>query len=150
MGGADDPSNLVYLTVEEHALAHKKLWETYGKIEDKLAWDGLMGLVPKCDIVKEVARKAAIGNKWRLGKYHNELTKAKISKNSASKKAIHTPHGIFESKTAYAKYIGISENTLRTIYNKTLDKPIDSRGKHTLFGKENIGKTPRELGYYYV
>lgn len=150
MGGTDDPSNIVYLTVEEHALAHKKLWETYGKIEDKLAWDGLTGLISKSDIVREVARNAAIGNKWRLGKMHSEATKAKISKNNATKKAIHTPYGIFESKTAFSKYIGVSENTLRTVYNKTLDKPIDSRGKLKLFGKENIGKTPRELGCYYV
>ena len=30
-GGTDDPLNLVELTVEEHALAHKLLYEKYGK-----------------------------------------------------------------------------------------------------------------------
>jgi hypothetical protein len=30
MGGTDDPSNLIELTVEEHAEAHRKLWEQYG------------------------------------------------------------------------------------------------------------------------
>ena len=29
-GGTDDPSNLVQLTVEEHAQAHKELFEKYG------------------------------------------------------------------------------------------------------------------------
>lgn len=38
MGGTDDPSNLVKLTVEEHALAHKKLWEEHGKIQDLWAY----------------------------------------------------------------------------------------------------------------
>ena len=30
MGGTNDPSNLIELTVEEHAEAHKLLWEQYG------------------------------------------------------------------------------------------------------------------------
>jgi hypothetical protein len=37
-GGNDEPSNIVLLTVEEHAEAHKKLWEEHGRIQDKLAW----------------------------------------------------------------------------------------------------------------
>lgn len=40
-GGTDDPSNLVELTVEEHAEAHRKLYEQYGRWQDKLAWMGL-------------------------------------------------------------------------------------------------------------
>ena len=43
MGGSDDPSNLVYLTIEEHANAHKKLYEIYGKTEDYIAWNSLSG-----------------------------------------------------------------------------------------------------------
>lgn len=31
-GGTDDPSNLVELTVEEHAEAHRILWERDGRI----------------------------------------------------------------------------------------------------------------------
>jgi len=45
MGGTDDPSNLVLLTVEEHALAHKKLWEQYGRWQDELAYKGLIKLI---------------------------------------------------------------------------------------------------------
>lgn len=33
MGGTDDPSNLVELTVEKHAEAHRQLYEQYGKLE---------------------------------------------------------------------------------------------------------------------
>ena len=35
MGGTDDPSNLIKLTVEDHAAAHKKLYEEHGKLQDK-------------------------------------------------------------------------------------------------------------------
>ena len=34
MGGTDDPSNLIELTREEHAQAHMKLYEEFGKRED--------------------------------------------------------------------------------------------------------------------
>jgi len=37
MGGTDEESNLVELTIEEHAEAHRKLYEKYGKIEDKIS-----------------------------------------------------------------------------------------------------------------
>lgn len=43
MGGTDDITNLVELSIEEHAEAHRILWETYGKIEDKIAWQCLLG-----------------------------------------------------------------------------------------------------------
>ena len=43
MGGSDEPDNLIELTVEEHAQAHFKLWEKFGFIEDKIAWDCLSG-----------------------------------------------------------------------------------------------------------
>lgn len=33
-GGTDDPGNVVLLTVQEHAEAHRELYEKNGKIED--------------------------------------------------------------------------------------------------------------------
>ena len=58
MGGTDDPSNLVELTIEEHAEAHKKLWEEHGRMQDWWAWRGLAGLMSKEDIVKELLSEA--------------------------------------------------------------------------------------------
>jgi len=49
MGGTDDPTNLIDLTIPEHAEAHRILWETYGKIEDKWAWCGLAGLTDEAE-----------------------------------------------------------------------------------------------------
>ena len=45
MGGSDDTSNLIKLTVEEHALAHKKLWEEHGNEYDRIAWRCLSGII---------------------------------------------------------------------------------------------------------
>ena len=54
MGGTDDPDNLVELTVEEHAEAHRKLYEEHGKIEDYYAWKGLSGQMSKIEIIEEM------------------------------------------------------------------------------------------------
>ena len=44
MGGTDDPHNITYpiLTID-HAIWHWVLFRQYGKLEDKIAWKGLMG-----------------------------------------------------------------------------------------------------------
>lgn len=52
-GGTDDPSNIIELTVEEHAEAHRLLYEQYGRHQDWLAWQGLAGLMKKEEIVKQ-------------------------------------------------------------------------------------------------
>jgi hypothetical protein len=53
MGGSDDPSNLIELTVKEHAEAHLWLWLKYGHWKDRAAWKGLSGKIGKEEIIKE-------------------------------------------------------------------------------------------------
>ena len=43
MGGTDDPNNLIQLPIWAHAEVHKRLWEIYNRLEDKLAWCALSG-----------------------------------------------------------------------------------------------------------
>ena len=50
VGGTDHPDNLVQLTVPEHAEAHRKLYEKYGRWQDKLAYRSLSGLIGKEEI----------------------------------------------------------------------------------------------------
>lgn len=73
MGGTDDPSNLVRLTVEEHAEAHRNLYEEYGRWQDYLAWKALSGQIKGYDLYIEKLRLSATGRK------HTEETKKKIS-----------------------------------------------------------------------
>jgi hypothetical protein len=54
MGGTNDPSNLIELTVEEHAEAHRKLYEEYGRHQDKRAWLGLEKIMTGAEIIKEI------------------------------------------------------------------------------------------------
>lgn len=55
MGGSDEPSNLIELTIEEHAEVHRVLFEKYGKIQDKMAWLGLLKLASDKEIYAEFA-----------------------------------------------------------------------------------------------
>jgi hypothetical protein len=58
MGGTDDPSNLIELSIEEHAEAHRKLFEQYGHWQDELAWKGLLGIIPNAEMIKHVQSAA--------------------------------------------------------------------------------------------
>jgi hypothetical protein len=59
MGGTDDPSNLVELTVEEHAEAHRLLYEQHGNWQDYVAWQGLAQLDANFDAASESIRAGA-------------------------------------------------------------------------------------------
>lgn len=63
MGGTDDQSNLIKLTVEEHAEAHRVLFEQHGRKEDYLAWKGLAGLIDKDEIVRQLMSLTHKGKK---------------------------------------------------------------------------------------
>jgi hypothetical protein len=65
MGGSDEPSNLIELTVEEHAEAHRKLWEKHGHWQDKIAWQGLSKMVNKIELISQMQSQA-------LKEYHSK------------------------------------------------------------------------------
>lgn len=105
MGGSDDPSNLVLLTVEEHAEAHRLLFEKYGLKQDELAWKGLLGLIDKEEMARELA--SLNGKKW-LGRKHTAETREKMSK-------VHTGN-------KYSKGIPKSEEHRKKLAEKKLKK----------------------------
>ena len=61
-GGTDDSSNMKQITIEDHAEEHKILYEKYGKLEDSLAYRGLLGLISKKDILKELCSRRGKDN----------------------------------------------------------------------------------------
>ena len=94
MGGTDDPSNIIELTTEEHAEAHRLLWEEHGSIYDKIAWRCLTGQISN-EEANILATKAANTGRtpWNKGKkgvqggrpkgmIHDEAARKKISKNT--------------------------------------------------------------------
>jgi hypothetical protein len=83
-GGDDHASNIVELSIKEHAEAHKLLYEQHGNEKDRLAWLGLSGLITKEEMVyailtlpKSEAHKRKIGEShkgqpkpWLIGNTH--------------------------------------------------------------------------------
>lgn len=82
MGGTDDPENLVELSVEEHAEAHRILYEEHGNIKDYCAWKGLEGTLGKEEIIKMLMDPT--------GRKHSEETKEKMRQSQTGRKR-HTP-----------------------------------------------------------
>jgi hypothetical protein len=76
MGGTDEPSNLIELTIAEHAEAHRKLWEEHGKKEDRIAWLSLSSIIGSEEIHLE---RSSIGGLKNANKPKTEEHKKNIS-----------------------------------------------------------------------
>lgn len=68
MGGTDDPGNLIDLTIEEHAEAHRLLYEQHGRWQDKVAWQGLLGLISHEEVMEEMYAARRGENNTMYGK----------------------------------------------------------------------------------
>ena len=79
-GGTNDSSNLVELSVDDHAEAHRKLYEEYGRWQDYVAWQGLAKLSPKEELVRIRQRESA---KLRHQLHPNPFTGIQTEKNFA-------------------------------------------------------------------
>lgn len=101
MGGTDDPSNLVELTIQEHAEAHRLLFEKYGCWQDEVAWKALSGQIPNAEINRMISiikntgkNNHMFGKKKELhhnyGKKHTDETKIKIKNARAKQKINHS------------------------------------------------------------
>lgn len=98
-GGTDEPSNLVELTVKQHAEEHKKLYDLYGKYEDKIAWLGLSSQIGKEDIRLETSRLGGKNNKDKP-KTSEHARKVKDANSGKEQKG-----GVKEHTTATKKII---------------------------------------------
>lgn len=73
MGGSNDESNLVRLTVEQHAQAHKELHEQHGRWQDYVAWKALSGQITHQKASYEASKLGGLnGLKHLKGKTYEE------------------------------------------------------------------------------
>lgn len=73
-GGTDDPSNLIELTIEEHADAHRLLYEQHGRWQDRVAWLSLSGIMKEEERIYEILKNSNPG-----GYKHTKEAKEKLS-----------------------------------------------------------------------
>lgn len=138
-GGTDDISNIIQLTVEEHSEAHRTLYETYGKIEDYLAWKGLSGQISKQEILKEIYNQ----NGKRLGKSNkgrapsnkgvpmseDQKVKLRKPKSEEHKQSLRKPKNKTDNMGKYERTDIIKEK-LRTSAKKQFENQ-EFRNKHS-------------------
>ena len=84
-GGTDDPSNIIEVSVEEHAELHLAEYLTYGLKEDWLAYRGLSGIIDTVECVREAQSIATSkANKIRVW---SQETRKKHSRSQAKRGA---------------------------------------------------------------
>ena len=77
MGGSDDPSNLVEVSITQHIMWHFANWKLHGNYKDKVAYKLLANTDASEE--KEEARKQAIRNFWKKNPNHSKLHAHKVS-----------------------------------------------------------------------
>lgn len=80
MGGLNSPENIVILTVEEHALEHKKLFDLYGHEQDRIAWLALSGQITHQAATRKII---SLSNQKRLENKTHHLLKGDIQRKAA-------------------------------------------------------------------
>lgn len=78
MGGSDLPENIAIITVEEHAQAHKKLFEDHGKYEDYIAWKALSGQIT----MTEAKKMAQTMGQHRGGEVTKKIIQQKVAEGT--------------------------------------------------------------------
>ena len=73
-GGTDHESNLIELSIEEHAEAHRILYETHGRWQDRVAWLSLSGIMNDKERIYEILKNSNPG-----GYKHTDQAKEKLS-----------------------------------------------------------------------
>lgn len=83
-GGNDSPNNLIELSIKEHSLAHKKLFEEHGRWQDRVAWLSLAGIMNDQERIYEMVSNSNKGNpsNWKMPKEQKE----KLSKSMTAEK----------------------------------------------------------------
>ena len=129
IGGSDDASNIIELTVEEHAEAHRLLWEEYGRWQDFYAWQGLSGQIGKEELIRKIQSVANSKPKseetkqkmsaWQIGR---KLTEEHLSSISKTQKQRWSEGKYDEVKTGPKKGIFKQTEHQKQIVSKKLSK----------------------------
>jgi hypothetical protein len=140
MGGTNDPSNLIELTPDEHAEAHRKLYEEHGRWQDRVAWIGLAGLATKAEhvamLLSEAGKKGAsmqLGKK--RGKYNpgNYNNRKGANNPSAKEFVVVHPDGTKEKIKALKTWCEAKGLNYNSFYNQCVGRKKSHNGYSILF-----------------
>lgn len=91
-GGTDDKSNLIELSVTQHAMWHFAEWQLHKNRNDYLAWRAIAGLISCADAVREAQRNGGITTYERsVGIFSEEAKKkTKETQRNLAKQGLHS------------------------------------------------------------
>jgi len=146
MGGSDDSSNLIKLTVAEHAEAHRILFEQHGQWQDRVAWRALIGHIGKEEIIHEIHKNM---NKGRLvsDETREKMAAAKRGKCISEKHKKALNEGRRNSKNSQEHNAILRKSaTGRKMSADSIKKSVESRKKNndTVKLSSNAGKISME------
>ena len=131
-GGTDDQKNLIRLTIEEHAEAHRLLYETYGRWQDFYAYRGLSGQINMSEEkLKIFQEKSAEATRQRVSDGTHHLLKRKDGTSVVSDRVaagtFHMLGGEIQGISSRRRVVEGTHNwlgdgtTQRTIQNRLVD-----------------------------
>ena len=125
IGGKNDPSNLIELTIPEHAEAHRKLYEEHGRWQDRIAWKTLSGSINFAEATRQAQSMANIGKKT------GRRLEATIENAIKGTEAWTGSHHTKESKKIMSK-------SNKEYWSKMKDRPWQKK-TYIIEGKEYLG-----------
>ena len=84
LGGTDDPSNIVELTIAEHADAHNLLYSIHKDPFDKLAELALLGMLSQEEIIQQ---KLSLAGKKSISTDKHKAAVRTVGESNAGRKA---------------------------------------------------------------
>ena len=120
MGGSDDPSNIITVTVEHHAELHRRLWMAFECREDWLAWQGLLGEITHAEAVQEgriLGGKKAGGTKNWTEESFRKVREVALKNQSKAVEASLTDNARQNQKDAFVR-IGHQQGVKNSMYGK--------------------------------
>jgi len=142
MGGTDDPSNLIELSVEEHAEAHKKLYEEYGNEYDRIAYEALSGIIKKEEVIHQVLSEAGKRGGAPKGRVPWNKGKTGVQKNPYLAELNKSRRGQPISEESKAKVSAANKGRKRPDLvernrkRKGMDIPRDENGKFIKYSNQ--------------
>lgn len=130
-GGSDDPSNLVFVPVHEHANLHWLRFIETGDYQDRLAWSGLLALAPKAEIERELNSIQATESAARQKAADPEGYR--LMKSKAGKASVGTPKGNAQRKMAIKaanSSESVAKRTATNMTNGTLSRIASIKHKY--------------------
>lgn len=122
--GVNCQDNLVSLTPEQHAEAHKLLWELNGRWEDKIAYQVLYGQI---SVIEATLSAIRVSNRKRKGEKRSEIARENIRLGQL---------GSVKSQETRDK---ISRSRIGQVNNPTGSHTIKSRSDISKFMKTRVG-----------